>query len=270
MVKLLSSNITIIMAKYIIEPKKTLKKWVKPFVQINNLDNFEYIYCRDNINLDRLSKSNTIMAKLILKYSSYKINWDKLAMNPSKWAYKLLKPTRINLYLLAGNSSKWAYKLLKNNMAGYCWDILSVNTGRWAYKLLNNRPDKIDWFLLSGNPSKWACKILKNNLDKFCCHWLSNNPGEWACKLLKSINWNYLSENPSKWAYKILKSDFDKINIYLLSSNPSKWAYKILKNIPDEIDWNDFSSHPYIFKIIKNNKYYKLFDNLYNALSVAS
>ena len=95
MVKSLSSNINIIMAQYIVEPKKTLKKWVKPFAKIDKLVDLEYVYCRNPNKIDtyELSKSNTVMAKLILKYIPYKINWDKLAMNPSKWAYKLLKTT---------------------------------------------------------------------------------------------------------------------------------------------------------------------------------
>ena len=68
MVKSLSSNINIMIAQYIIEPKKTLKKWVKPFVKINKLVNFEYVYCRntDKMYLYKLLQSNSIMAKLIL------------------------------------------------------------------------------------------------------------------------------------------------------------------------------------------------------------
>ena len=49
-----------------------------------------------------------------------------------------------------------------------------------------------------------------------------------------------------------------KINC--LSKNSSRWAYKLLKNKPYMIDWHYFSSIPYLFKIVKTNKYYKLFD----------
>jgi hypothetical protein len=52
MVKSLSSNINIIMAQYIIEPMKTLKKWVKPFVKMKHLVNFEYVYCINYRNID--------------------------------------------------------------------------------------------------------------------------------------------------------------------------------------------------------------------------
>jgi hypothetical protein len=132
MVKLLSSNINIMIAQYIIEPKKTLKKWVKPFANIDKMVDLEYVYCRNpnEINLYKLSICNSIMAKLILKKYPDKINWNCLSQNPSKWAYKLLKLDKINWNWLSGNPSNWAYKLLKNN------------------------PDKIDWDWLSSNPSR--------------------------------------------------------------------------------------------------------------------
>ena len=111
MVKLLSSNINIKLAKYIIEPKKTLKKWVKPYVQTDYLANFEYVYCRTNkIDMYKLSHSNTIMAKTILKQKPTKINYNSLSFNSSKWAYKLLN--KINTHFLSMNSSKWAHKIL--------------------------------------------------------------------------------------------------------------------------------------------------------------
>ena len=64
-------------AQYIIEPKKTLKKWVKPFAKIDKLVDLEYVYCRspDEINLYKLSKCNSIMAKLILKKNPDNITW---------------------------------------------------------------------------------------------------------------------------------------------------------------------------------------------------
>ena len=86
MVKSLSSNINIMIAQYIIEPKKTLKKWVKPFAKIYSLVNFEYVYCRyypDKINIYVLSKSNSIIAKVILKYLPDKIDWNSVSVNPS-------------------------------------------------------------------------------------------------------------------------------------------------------------------------------------------
>ena len=60
MVKSLSSNINIIMAQYIIEPKRTLKKWCRSHVKIENLVNFEYIYCIDpnKIDIYKLSKND--------------------------------------------------------------------------------------------------------------------------------------------------------------------------------------------------------------------
>ena len=223
------------MAQYIIEPKKTLKKWVKPFAKIDYLVNFEYVYCRapDKMYLYKLSTSNSIMAKLILKKYPDKINWRWLSENPSKWAYKLLRTDKINWDLLSKNQSNWAYKLLKNNPDKINWNCLSQNPSKWAYKLL--KLDKINWNWLSGNPSNWAYKLLKNNPDKIDWDWLSSNPSRWAYKLLKpcKINWDWLAENTSKWAYKLLK--LDKINLYY------------------------FSSSSYIFKIIKTNKYYKLF-----------
>ena len=169
MVKSLSSNINIMIAQYIIEPKKTLKKWVKPYVKNVYLVNFEYVYCRDpdKMYIYKLSTSNSIMAKLILKKHPEKINW--------RW--------------LSENSSDWAYKLLKNNL------------------------DKINRMCLSGNLNKRTYKLL----------------------------------------------DLDKTDLNYLSENPSKWAYKLLKNNPDKIDWDEFSASPYLFKIIKTNKYYKLF-----------
>ena len=107
MVKLLSSNINIILAKYIIEPKKTLKKWVKPFIGIENSSNFEYVYATscnptglnsDKLNVYKLSKCNTIIAKIILKYLPDKIIWCYLSENSSKWAYKLFKNNLDKIY----------------------------------------------------------------------------------------------------------------------------------------------------------------------------
>ena len=139
MVKLLSSYINFVMAQYIIEPKKTLKKWCRSHVKICSLTNFEYVYCKDpnKIDLYELSKSNTIMAKLILK--KYPIDWQRLSYNSSKWAYRLLD--NIDWILLSKNPSKWARKLLKNN------------------------PDKINWNYLSENP--YLFKIIKTNYKLF-------------------------------------------------------------------------------------------------------
>ena len=85
---------------------------------------------------------------------------------------------------------------------------------------------------------------------------LSSNTSHLAYKLVKKylnkINWCWLSRNPSKWAYKLL----NKIDWDCLSENTSRWAYKLLKNKPDKIDWDYFSSSPYLFKIVKTN--YKL------------
>ena len=91
MVKSLSSNINIIMAQYIIEPKKTLKKWVKPYVKNVYLVNFEYVYCRDPdiMNLYKLLTSNSIMAKLILKKHPDKINWYNFSLKP--FIFKIVK-----------------------------------------------------------------------------------------------------------------------------------------------------------------------------------
>ena len=133
MVKSLSSNVNIIMAQYIVEPMKTLKKWVKPFVKMNNLDNFEYIYYTNFRNIDKyeLSKSNTIMSKTILNKHPNKIDWRGLSYNPSKWAYKLLNKinreclSKINFYLISKNPSRWAYKLLQLKPDRIYYDILS-------------------------------------------------------------------------------------------------------------------------------------------------
>ena len=218
------------MAQYIIEPKKTLKKWVKPHVQTESLSNFEYVYYRTkNIDIYKLSHSNTIMAKTILKQMPDKINYNSLSFNSSKWAYKLLD--KIDTHFLSKNPSKWGRKMLKNT--------------------------KIDWYMLTQNTSRWAYKILKSNPHNIN-YVLSKNPSKWAYKLLDKIEWLLLSENPSDWARKLLRPNI--INWGYLSKNPSKWAYKLLKNKPYMIDWEFFSSNPYIFNIVKTN--YKLFDVL--------
>ena len=100
MVKSLSSYVNFMISKYIIEPKKTLKKWIKTHIKDEDSLNFEYIYCRN--------KTNTIMAKLILKYMPDKINWCNILENPSQWAYKLYK---IYWSCIPENPSRWAYKL---------------------------------------------------------------------------------------------------------------------------------------------------------------
>ena len=109
MVKLSSSNINIIMAQYIVEPKKTLKKWVKPFVKIENIVNFEYHFSRniDMISKYKLSISDSIMAKLIIKKYPDVIDWNYLSKNTNKWVYKLLKnnPDKINWNYLSENPS---------------------------------------------------------------------------------------------------------------------------------------------------------------------
>ena len=232
MVKLSSSYINFVVAQYIIEPKRTLKNWAKKFVNINCLNDFEYIYNRDfnKININALSKSNTIIAKLILKKH----------------------PDKINLCYLSENSSRWAYKLLDE----IDWFFLSRNPSKRARKLLKNNPDKINSHSLSGNPSRWAYKLL----DKNNSYLLSGNPSRWAYKLLDKIHWNYLSGNPSKWAHKLLKNNPDKIDWNFLLINPSRWAYKLLKNNSDKINWDVFSSNPYLFRTVMTN--YKLFDVL--------
>ena len=210
MVKLLSSNINIIMSQYIVEPKKTLKKWVESHVEIDNILNFEYVYCRypNKINKYKLTTCNSIMAKLILKYMPDIINW-----------------------CLSGDPSMWAYKLLKNNQDKIDWIYLSSNQSQWAYKLLKNNLDKIGWRWLSINPSKWAYKLLKTNLDKINLEYVSSNPSIWAYKLLKNnlggIDWVLLSENPSHWAYKLLKTNLDEIDWDNFSSSP--YLFKIIK-----------------------------------------
>ena len=84
------------MSQYIIEPKKTLKKWCRSHVNIENIVNFEYVYCRDpnKINKHKLSTCNSIMAKLILKNNPNEINWNLLSENSSKWAYKIIKTNK--------------------------------------------------------------------------------------------------------------------------------------------------------------------------------
>ena len=236
MVKSLSSNININIAQYIIEPKKIPKKWVKPFAKNTYLANIEYLYSR-NIGIIGgcvLSRSNTIVAKLILKKHPSMINWAWLSGNTSKWAYKLLKQDKINWYVISENPSKWAYKLLKERLTELRFRYLASNPSKWARKFNTT----FFWDMLSSNPSNWACKILKANIHK--------------------IDYKYLSKNPSRWAYKLL----NKIDWDCLSENTSRWAYKLLKNNPDKINWDMFASSPYLFKIIKTTKYYKLFDGL--------
>jgi hypothetical protein len=69
MVKILSSYINFAIGQYIVEPKRTLKNWVKPYVQTEQLKDVGYIYY-NNINTPDyyyLSSNNTITAKVILK-----------------------------------------------------------------------------------------------------------------------------------------------------------------------------------------------------------
>ena len=84
------------MAQYIVEPKKTLKKWCRSYVKIVYLVNFEYVYCRDpdKMYIYKLSTSNSIMAKLILKKNPNEIDWQNLSENSSKWAYKIIKTNK--------------------------------------------------------------------------------------------------------------------------------------------------------------------------------
>ena len=258
MVKILSSYINFAIGQYIVEPKKTLKNWVKPYVQTDQLKDPGYIYYNNIDTPDDcyLSSNNSITAKVILKKDPSKIEWDNISENTSKWAYKLLKPDKINWRYLSGNPSKWAYKLLKNNLDKISSYWLSINPSEWAFRLL--KPENIDWAALSVNKSKWALKLLESNPDK--------------------INWKNISMNPS--AYKLLEQllakpkvlegslflEPNKVDLYYLSENPSKWAYKILKDMPSEIYWIGLSKNPYILKSIKNNKCYKHFDNLLYSL----
>jgi len=246
MVKLVSSYINFTIANYIMEPIKTLKKWVKPYVkEIGFLSNFEYIYCRnsDKIANSVISKSNTLITKIILQNVPHKINWYKLSQNSSHWAYRLLKnnPNKIFYNSLSRNPSNWAYKLLKKNGTEIHYDDISRNPSLWAKKIFMNRPDKTEFYSLSQNPSKWAYKLLNNNVNLYG---LSQNIGDWACELLK--------KNP------------EKIYWWYLSLNPSKWAYKFLKNNPCMINWFVFLLNPNIFKPMKHKtkQYYKLFDQL--------
>jgi hypothetical protein len=237
---MLSSYINFTIGQYIIEPKKTLKKWTRPNVNMEVLSNLEYAYVRNKIDKNILSKTNTIMAKFILKNNPDKLNWRFLLLN----------------------SSTWANKLFKMNIIDWLW--LSDNPNKRASKILKTRRDKINWYWLSRNPSNWAIKILKNNPKETSYSWISGNPNKWAYKLLKNkkehINWNALSRNPSQWVGKLIRKNPDKINWDLISLNSSKWAYKMLKKNKDKINWTTFSSNPYLFRIIKTN--YKLFDDL--------
>jgi len=249
MVKLLTPNINYTIAQYIIEPIKTLKKWIKPFVKIDELNNYEYVYCRfpDKINWFNLPKNNTLITKVIL---GNKIDE--------------------HLFTLSVNSSRWAYKKQKEHANKIIWSWLSLNTNKWAYKTLRKRPHIIDWSYLSLNSSNWAYKMLKNNLNKINWLYLSENPNNLIQNIFKivseKIDWSYLSANSSKWAYNLLKKNLDKINFAKLSENPSKWAYKLLKNNQNKIDWNSFSSSPHLYKIVKTDKYYKMFDRLVHKL----
>ena len=47
---MLSSYINFTIGQYIIEPKKTLKKWTKPNVNMEVLSNLEYAYVRNKID----------------------------------------------------------------------------------------------------------------------------------------------------------------------------------------------------------------------------
>ena len=77
MVKSLSSNINIIMAQYIIEPKKTLKKWVKPRINIEKIVNFEYVYCRDPNKINNHSISTPTFGFLNF-FASASVNYKKM------------------------------------------------------------------------------------------------------------------------------------------------------------------------------------------------
>ena len=294
MVKLLTSNINCIVAQYIIQPMKTLKKWIPYDASMLCLSDIEYGYCRNKMNDYELSSSKTIIAKIILNKHQDIISWIKLSVNESKWACKILQNNldKIDWKVLSSNPSKWACKILENNPDKTDWNSLSLNTSQWAYNLL--KLEKINWGHISRNQSKWASNLLKSCPDKIKWWFLSQNEShhnDWLYESIKNgliiidkfnISWYWLSKNPTKWAYKILKnnkhrihSDLlslnenkyaynllkDKINYRRFSLNQSYWVYKLLKNNPDKIYWDYFLAwNPYIFKIVKTNKYYKLFD----------
>ena len=224
MVKSLTFNINIIIAQYIIEPIKTLKKWVKPYSKIGFLS----------------EKKCPNYHKYISDRKLYKSKRSYLLVNKSKGAYDfMLKSNKINWYHVSANPKSWVRELLTNKPNKINWIGLSKNPSKWAYELLKKHPDNIAWSYLTQNESKWAYKLLKSNSDKIDWHWISANTGKWANQLLKNkpdnINWNYLQNNTSKWAYKLLKNNPTNIN----------WAFYIPINI---------------YKFVKMNKYNKLFD----------
>jgi hypothetical protein len=245
---------------------------------------------KDMINWIQLSKNTTKWANQLLKNNQDKIDWQGLSSNPSKWACRMLlnNPIKTEWDYLSSNPSKWIYKLLQNNRI--YWNFLSLNTSRWACDLLKSHPERINWSYISINQGKWACNLLKSNQDKIKWWFLSQNESHhnnWLYKSIKNgsiiidvfnISWYWLSRNPTKWAYEILKNNTHrihsdhlslntnkhaynllKINNERFALNQSKWAYKLLKK--DKIYWDYFLAwNPYIFKIVKTNKYNKLFD----------
>jgi hypothetical protein len=107
MVKLLSSYINFTIGTYIIEPVRKLKKWVEPFVRMDHVLDIKYIYrgiykkygyninINNNIYYSSLMNlqllGNTMLSKIILKNISPTIIYKYLSLNPSRWAYNLLK-----------------------------------------------------------------------------------------------------------------------------------------------------------------------------------
>ena len=287
--KSLTSYVNFTIAQYIIEPIKELDDWLHKYkneLYLNKLTDYEYLYCRDNINFYRsnIAKNNTIMAKVILKNNINNIFNLMLSANKSKWAYNILKNNKsyCDSDLLSKNTSKYAGKLIKNILnepnsiihIDNCWGSISANPSRWAYKILLSNPKNIIYGRLLENNSNWARKLLP---EKININWyLSSNNAIWAGNILKNninaIDWDFLSANSSSWAVELLlrnsneiknewlcayntnklvgqylKHNMNEINWFQLCYNSSKWAYELLKKNSKIYIWEAFSANPYIF-----------------------
>jgi hypothetical protein len=69
------------------------------------------------------------------------------------------------------------------------------------------------------------------------------------------------------YVLKHLIKSLEEVAPYL-SLCESNIAVDYLIANPDKIDWDDFSSSPYLSKIIKTSQYYKLFDNLLHKKTI--
>ena len=126
------------------------------------------------------------------------IDWNVIAVNPSKWACE-----KINQRVEKRNPK--VFLDLYN---------LFLNPSDWAGELIQKHSMTPVWYLLSSNPAAIKILSLHENKDKLEYKYLSKNPE--AIKLIKQkiIEEGLLSDE----AYKEFKNKIDPRN---LSQNPS-------------------------------------------------